>query len=535
MESATSDYEYRMSLAVEDAKNIGLRASARKHQFKLSTLKGRCDGGHDIRTAHQKELSLTVQQERDLVSYILDREKAFQPLTKVEIHDFAQALASVNGKICYLGKNWVDRFIQRHTDIEMKPSRVIDSARKRCVTRESLTNYYTGLQWVFNDKHITRENTYNVDETGLQLGETNDGIVAGTVMTASSERMKSDNSTWSSIIESVSADGRRLKPCVIFTGENLQGQWFPTVFPDWKYAATPTGWSNSNIFMRWFMDVFIPETKPENAGQWRLLVLDQHKSHITAELMKKAWLNKIWLSWLPSHSSHITQPLDVAVFSPLKTYYSQKTGFWASYEATSPHQQQMFLQAYEIASMKALTSRNIMSGFSASGIYPLCVEKAIQALKPKEKRRKGFEGPTTPKRARVDDDDIWRTPQGSRDLEQQLEAAQRDGIPSVRDFNCIMKKAMKCIDEKNSHIQRLEEEKAVLKASAAAKQPTGRVAVQFDPNQAFPEIEQIITARDQAEKNVLKLTEEKARKRRKKIPPKTQGFENTFSEEYAKS
>jgi hypothetical protein len=79
-----------------------------------------------------------------------------------------------------------------------------------------------------------------------------------------------------------------------------------------------------------------------------------------------------------------------------------------------------------------------------------------------------------------------------------------------------MTKMMKSIDNKNSQIQRLEEEKAVLKASAAAKEPTGRVPVQFDPNVAFPSIDEIITARDQAEKNVIHRLNEKATEKAKK-------------------
>jgi 4-hydroxybenzoate polyprenyltransferase len=150
-------------------------------------------------------------------------------------------LSAVNGDISYIGKNWVDRFISRHQTIEMKPSRVIDAARKRCVTKEMLGEYYDGLNYVIESKNITRQHSYNVDETGVQLGETNGGTVAGTVMTSSSERMKSDNSTWSSILESISADGRLLTPTVVFTGENLQGQWFPSVFPDWKYTTSPSG------------------------------------------------------------------------------------------------------------------------------------------------------------------------------------------------------------------------------------------------------------------------------------------------------
>lgn len=157
-----------------------------------------------------------------------------------------------------------------------------------------------------------------------------------------------------------------------------------------------------------------------------------------------------------------------------------------------------------------------MSGFSASGVFPVDVRKAIEALKPKERKRKTFEAPTTPKRPQVTDDMTWSTPQGSADIQKQQKAAQSEGIVSIRDFNCIMTKMMKSIDNKNSQIQRLEEEKAILKASAAAKEPTGRVPVQFDPNVAFPSIDEIITARDQAEKNVIHRLNEKATEKAKK-------------------
>jgi hypothetical protein len=221
MDSQLSDYEYRMSLAVNDVDNIGLRASARKHAIKISTLKDRCAGSHDINTSHQKELSLTPEQEEDLETYIIDREKAFQPLSKAEIRGFAQQLSDVNGQIPYIGKNWVDRFFTRHPSIQKKATKVFEAARKRYVTRKTLTEYYDGLHWVINEKNITRQHIYNVDENGMQLGETRAGIVAGTVMTARSEVIKTDNSTWASVIECISAGSRRLTPVVVFTGKNL--------------------------------------------------------------------------------------------------------------------------------------------------------------------------------------------------------------------------------------------------------------------------------------------------------------------------
>jgi hypothetical protein len=147
--------------------------------------------------------------------------------------------------------------------------------------------------------------------------------------------------------------------------------------------------------------------------------------------------------------------------------------------------------------MKALSHRNIMSGFLASGLCPLDVQRAINALKPRERKHKSFDEPTTPRKRQVIADTLWGTPEGSADVQKQLEDIDCRGDALIHDFKCIIRKAMKCIDQKNSQIQRLEEEKAIQRASAAAREPTGRVPVQFDPNLAFPKIEQIISARDQ--------------------------------------
>jgi hypothetical protein len=94
---------------------------------------------------------------------------------------------------------------------------------------------------------------------------------------------------------------------------------------------------------------------------------------------------------------------------------------------------------------------------------------------------------------------------------------------------------MKTIDQKNSQIQRLEEEKAILKAIAAAREPTGRVTVQLDPNKAFPEAHQIVTAQDQAEKNVLHQIEEKQKKQQKRKSPKKQTADQEFFSQFSKS
>ena len=51
----------------------------------------------------------------------------------------------------------------------------------------------------------------------------------------------------------------------------------------------------------------------------RLLIYDEHDNHITISWIAHCMKNNIILMILPSHSSHLTQSLDVDVFKSLKT------------------------------------------------------------------------------------------------------------------------------------------------------------------------------------------------------------------------
>jgi 4-hydroxybenzoate polyprenyltransferase len=95
---------------------------------------------------------------------------------------------------------------------------------------------------------------------------------------------------------------------VIFTGASLQGQWFPpgfrleTEFPDWRYDFSPTGWSNADIALKWLKEVYLVETKPKSTSEWRLLILDEHSSHISVKFMLLAYRHKVQPLYLPAHT-----------------------------------------------------------------------------------------------------------------------------------------------------------------------------------------------------------------------------------------
>ena len=58
--------------------------------------------------------------------------------------------------------------------------------------------------------------------------------------------------------------------------------------------------------------------------QMRLLIYDDHDNHITSKWIEYCMNSNIVIMILPSHSSHLTQSLDVAIFNPLNRHMTTK-------------------------------------------------------------------------------------------------------------------------------------------------------------------------------------------------------------------
>ena len=97
----------------------------------------------------------------------------------------------------------------------------------------------------------------------------------------------SQSRAWTSFIEAVTADGRLLKPGIIFKGKELQQQWFVDEFKmiaDWYYITSDNGWTDNHIAVEWLKEVYLPQTRPEDESDARLIILDGHGSHVSASI-----------------------------------------------------------------------------------------------------------------------------------------------------------------------------------------------------------------------------------------------------------
>ena len=102
-----------------------------------------------------------------------------------------------------------------------------------------------------------------------------------------------------------------------------------------------------------------------------LLLLDNHCSHLDYHSVTFAKENGIiMLTSPPPHCSHALQPLDVSVFGPYKRAFAKSQNEWLQSHPGGRISIKEIAKLSASAFSSAFTRQNIISGFSATGIFP---------------------------------------------------------------------------------------------------------------------------------------------------------------------
>jgi len=88
-----------------------------------------------------------------------------------------------------------------------------------------------------------------------------------------------------------------------------------------KYYPSKSGWMDMFLFEKWFVELLLPRLK-RRAGK-KLIIGDNLASHISPTVIKLCKANNIAFVCLSPNSANKLQPLDVAVFTPLKKAWRQ--------------------------------------------------------------------------------------------------------------------------------------------------------------------------------------------------------------------
>src|SRR5450432_1350821 len=114
-------------------------------------------------------------------------------------------------------------------------------------------------------------------------------------------------------------------------------------------------------------------------GNYRLLILDSYSSHVTLEFNLFYKEHSIITLYIPLHSLHLLQPLNVSCFSVLKRLYGRQIKGLIR-NGVNHIDKQDFLKAYYTARIETMNQSNIHSSFAAIGVVPYDPERVLSKL-----------------------------------------------------------------------------------------------------------------------------------------------------------
>ena len=122
-----------------------------------------------------------------------------------------------------------------------------------------------------------------------------------------------------------------------------------------------------------------PDFNKPDASESRLLIADGHGSHTSDEFMTTRYLNNVYLLFIPAHTSHVLQPLDLGCFSSLKAAYRRFVGEYGAQTDATKLGKAKFLEFYAEARKIGLREQCVRSGWKATGLYPKNVRKPLDS------------------------------------------------------------------------------------------------------------------------------------------------------------
>lgn len=144
---------------------LALREAARIFSVSKTTLTARFNGRKTCVDAHAHERRLDKGSEDALVAWIIEMGRRGVPLHPSAVAEHAFVISGTR-----VGEHWVDRFRRRHPELKAKWTTGLEKCRADNLNEHTVNGFYDILQELVETYQITPENTYNMDEKGIQLG-----------------------------------------------------------------------------------------------------------------------------------------------------------------------------------------------------------------------------------------------------------------------------------------------------------------------------------------------------------------------------
>lgn len=311
------------------SKSMSMRAASNMYGIPRATLFDKVHGRTPM--ARSSKTVLTSAEEQRLVDWVLHMSRIGYGRTRQEVLDTVKRIIEVDGRTNPFkdnrpGKDWWYGFVKRHPEVsERQPQQL---GKERAIVTQSKVNkwfadYEDYVRNELKDPTILQDPSrlYNADESGFSLCPKSGKVVARKG-TSTVYNFTSSDKTQITVLACMGATGHFLRPLIVYPGQRFSYNPLEE-YPDAVMGRTENGWMDSELFITWLSDVFVPSINERGVRKPVVLFVDGHSTHMSLKVSDTCKENGIELYCLLEHASHLMQPCDLRLFSGLKDAWKQ--------------------------------------------------------------------------------------------------------------------------------------------------------------------------------------------------------------------
>ena len=157
--------------------------------------------------------------------------------------------------------------------------------------------------------------TFNVDETMLEFSPSkNLRVITPKSIEKPALVVQNALTMHITMVMAICADGTHLQPLCILPLKIFPSE-LESVAGSFSWAGQSAGWITSKIFCDWVVKIFLPHVEAKRQEENltdapALLYIDGHASRESVEAIEALQEANVTMVCLPSHTSHLLQPLD---------------------------------------------------------------------------------------------------------------------------------------------------------------------------------------------------------------------------------
>ena len=278
------------------------------------------------------------------------------------------------------GDGWMEGFKRRHPDIVSRKTEHLSKCREAAEDPEVIQQWFELLDTVLIENGVKDmpAQLFNSDESGFVTDPKSDIVLARKGSKRVNQIIGGSGREQITVNCCGAATGKMLPHYIDYNGQNLYKDWIVGGPQDAAYVTSSNGWMEGTLYLDWFEKIFLKHTDNVK-DKPRVLVFDGHASHLSLPLIKLARDNNVVLLRLPAHLTHLLQPLDRAVFRPVKKAWQKMLRKFAR-KNKGPVGKKIFPKMLKQLVEESFGAETVKAGFSSTGICPFnCDAVKIEA------------------------------------------------------------------------------------------------------------------------------------------------------------